>query len=184
MQKVKGTVLKSRMAFVLDLAGAAGLEAVLASVGAEHRAALEKVGIVGWYPFELGKALDDAIVTVAGKGDPKFFLQLGRASADKNLAVLHKTFIAHGDPQAFLAKAPEIYARYYETGRREYRATGERSGVITTLDAETFSAPDCLTVIGWYERALELCGAKHPSVVEEECRATGGATCRYRVSWE
>jgi hypothetical protein len=55
--------------------------------------------------------------------------------------------------------------------------------VLTTYDAETFSAHDCQTVIGWYERALEMCGARDVRIVEEECRATGGATCRYSVSW-
>jgi hypothetical protein len=36
---------------------------------------------------------------------------------------------------------------------------------------------------GWYRRALELCGAGAPRVVEEECRAKGGAGCRYRLRW-
>ena len=72
---------------------------------------------------------------------------------------------------------------YYETGRREYQQTGEREGVLTTYEAETFSAADCLTVVGWYRKALELCGASGVQVAEEECRAQGGPVCRYRVSW-
>ena len=56
--------------------------------------------------------------------------------------------------------------------------------MLTTRDAETFSKPDCLTVVGWYRRALEMCGAKNVRVLEEECRARGGAVCRYRVSWQ
>jgi len=55
--------------------------------------------------------------------------------------------------------------------------------VLTTHDAAIFSAPDCLTVIGWCKRALEMCGAKSPRIVEEECRASGSAVCRYAVSW-
>jgi hypothetical protein len=61
--------------------------------------------------------------------------------------------------------------------------TGAKEAVLTTHDAETFSAPDCLTVIGWYRKALEMCGATTVRIVEEECRARGGAVCRYRVSW-
>ena len=72
---------------------------------------------------------------------------------------------------------------YYETGRREYRQTGDTEGVLTTYEAETFSTADCLTVVGWYRRALQMCGAKDVEVVEEECRAKGGTVCRYRVSW-
>ena len=88
------------------------------------------------------------------------------------------------DPQAFLARAPMVYAFYYSQGRREYQRTGEREAVLTTIGAESFSTPDCATVVGWHRRALAMCGARNPQVVEEECRARGGATCRYRLSWD
>lgn len=183
MQQVKGSVLKTRLAFVEEHAGADGVAKVLGALPADDQAALKTIVTMKWYPFELGKRLDEAIVREVGGGRREFFERLGTASADKNLATLHKTFLVEGDPHAFLAKAPQIYALYYETGRREYQRTGEREGVLTTHDAETFSAPDCLTVVGWHRRALELCGATNVRVVEEECRARGGAVCRYRVSW-
>ena len=183
MQQVKGTVLKSRLAFIADHAGAEGVAKVLGSLSPEDQADLGRLLTVKWYPFDLGKRLDDAIVHQVGGGRRDFFERLGESSAEKNLASLHASFLTPGDPHAFLAKAPAIYAMYYETGRREYEKTGEREGVLTTRDAETFSAPDCLTVIGWYRKALVMCGAGNVRVVEEECRATGGAVCRYRVSW-
>jgi hypothetical protein len=55
---------------------------------------------------------------------------------------------------------------------------------MTTYEAETFSVPDCLTVAGWYRRALDLCGAQGVSIVEDECRAKGGEVCRYRIAWK
>jgi uncharacterized protein (TIGR02265 family) len=183
MQQVKGAVLKSRLAYVTEHFGEDGLQRVLDSLPPEDQAALRSILTVRWYPFDTGKRLDDAIVTVCGGGDPTYFKRLGTASADKNLTSLHASFLAPGNPHGFLAKARTIYSLYYETGHREYERTGERSGVLTTHDAETFSAPDCLTVVGWYERALAMCGASGVTIVEEECRATGGAVCRYRVSW-
>lgn len=183
MQQIKGAILKSRLAFIKQHFGDEAVQQVLASLPAEDRAALGSILTVRWYPFEAGKRLDDAIMAVCGKGDPAFFKRLGAASADQNLAALHKTFLTPGNPHAFLGKARSIYALYYETGRREYERTGDASGVLTTYDAETFSGPDCLTVIGWHERALDMCGAREVRIVEEECRAKGGAVCRYRVSW-
>jgi len=183
VQQIKGAVLKSRLAFVQEKFGDAALQQVMASLSADDQAALNSILTVRWYPFETGQHLDDAIVAVCGQGDPAFFKRLGAASADKNLAALHKSFLTPGNPHAFLGKARTIYALYYETGHREYEKTGEQSGVLTTHDAETFSSPDCQTVIGWYERALEMCGVSGVRIVEEECRARGDATCRYMVSW-
>lgn len=183
MQQIKGAVLKSRLGFVEEHFGAAGLQRVIESLATEDQRALRMVFTSNWYPFALGKRLDDAIVTVLGGGKPEFFERLGEASAAKNLATLHSGYLTKGNPQAFLAKAPAIYGMYYETGRREYRQTGDRSAVITTHDAETFSGPDCLTVIGWYRKGLEMCGAAGVKIVEEECRARGGQVCRYAITW-
>jgi uncharacterized protein (TIGR02265 family) len=183
LQQIKGAVLKSRLAYVEEQFGAEGLARVTAALTPDDQAALRMVITAKWYPFEVGRRLDEVIVRVLGGGDQAVFERLGAASAQRNLTTVHQAFLAPGDPHAFLAKARQIYALYYETGRREYEKTGDREGVLTTYDAETFSAPDCLTVIGWYRRALEMCGAREVRILHEECRAKGDAVCRYRVSW-
>jgi uncharacterized protein (TIGR02265 family) len=183
MQQIKGAVLKSRIAFVEEHFGKEGVQRVLQSLTPDDQRPLRMLFTSNWYPFELGRRLDDAIAKVLGGGKAEFFERLGAASAEKNLSSLHSGYLTPGDPHAFLAKAPQIYAQYYETGRREYQRTGDRSGVLVTYDAETFSAPDCLTVVGWYRRGLELCGARGVRVSETECRAKGGTVCRYEVCW-
>jgi len=184
MQKVKGSVLRSRLAFVEQQFRSEGLKKVLETLDPEDRKALQRIAPVAWFDFEIGRRLDDAIVRVVGGGRAEVFERLGQASAETNLTTVHAAFFTPGDPHGFLAKAPQIYRMYYQTGSREYERTGEREGVLTTHDAETFSKADCLTVIGWYKRALEMCGAKNPRIVEDRCRARGDEVCRYRVSWE
>ena len=184
MQQIKGAVLKSRLSFVEEHAGKEGVQRVLATLPAADQRTLRMLFTSNWYPFELGKALDDAIVRVLGRGRTEFFERLGEASAEKNLGSIHGGYLTRGDAHAFLAKSPSIYSLYYEAGRREYQPTGPKEGVLTTHDAETFSAADCLTVVGWYRKALEMCGVSRPRVQEEECRASGGRVCRYRVRWD
>lgn len=183
MQQVKGAVLKSRLGFVEEHFGAEAVAKVIASLTPEDRAALRLILPVVWYPFVLGERLDDAIMRVCGKGDARFFERLGAASAERNLGSVHRGFLRPGQPHEFLDRSPSIYRTYYETGRREYRRTGPTSGVMTTFDADTFSAPDCLTVVGWHRKALAMCGARAVEIRETECRARGGTVCRYEVSW-
>jgi uncharacterized protein (TIGR02265 family) len=109
---------------------------------------------------------------------------MGAWSAKRNLSGPHKAFLAPGKPDRFLANTATIYSYYYDVGRRTWQATGPTSGVIITHDAETFSEIDCLTVIGWYEEALKMCGARTVTMTEPECRARGGACCRYELRWE
>jgi len=182
-QQIRGPVLRSRLAFVQEYAGADGVGRVLAALPPENQKSFTMILPIQWYPFALGTRLDRAIVDVLGKGDARFFERLGEASAEKNLASVHKAFLTKGDAHALLAKAPQIYRMYYEAGRREYEKVGEREALLTTYDAETHSVPDCSTVVGWYRKALEMCGVARPKIVEEQCRATGAPHCRYRVRW-
>jgi uncharacterized protein (TIGR02265 family) len=183
--KIKGSVLRSRLTMVDEVATDGGRERVLARMTPEDRETLGALLASSWYPFELGRSLDAAIVDELGGGEATFFEKLGEASAEKNLGSggVHRRFLVAGDPHAFLEKAPLVYSFYYDQGHREYEKVGENEAVLTTHEAETFSAPDCATVVGWHRRALEMCGVERPRVVEEECRAKGGKVCRYRVTW-
>jgi hypothetical protein len=184
MQQIKGSVLISRMAFVENHGGEDAVAKVLAKLPPEDRTALRRPTLVRWYPFDLSRRLDAAIVEVIGGGKPEFFEKLGEESAARNLSTVHAHLLTPGDPHAFLAKTPHIYELYYEKGRREYRKLDARSGELTTHDAETFSGPDCLTIIGWHKKALSLCGATGVSMIEKQCRAAGAPVCQYVVSWK
>ena len=181
---IKGTVLLARRAFVQRHFGPDTWEKVLATLPPEDQATLRKLILnVAWFPFKLGERLDAAIVRVLAKGDEKVFEQIGRNSADENLTGAQRSFLVPGDIHAFLRQTPEIYRFYYDAGHRTYEKTGPTSAVLTTGDADTFSRVDCLTIIGWHKRALEMCGARDIKMTEEACRSRGDAHCRYRLEW-
>ncbi|MGH7526220.1 MAG: hypothetical protein ACREMX_05915, partial [Gemmatimonadales bacterium] len=85
MQQIKGAVLKSRIAFVEAQAGKEGVQRVLAGLSSGEQRTLRMLFTSNWYPFDLGKSLDDAIVRVLGGGKTEFFERLGEASAEQNL---------------------------------------------------------------------------------------------------
>ncbi|MCK4537639.1 MAG: hypothetical protein KAV42_02450 [Candidatus Krumholzibacteria bacterium] len=183
--EIKGMIFHSRKEFVIENFGEEGWDSVVASLSKEDQELFDETILTAkWYPFEVGERLDKAIVGILGGGDGGIFRKIGVQSAQRSLTKVHKAFLTPGDPQAFMKKSSIIYKFYYDTGYREYQETGPNSGIVTTYEAETFSHPDCLTVIGWYEEALRMCGAKRVAGVEEECRAKGGKVCRYRFSWD
>ncbi len=182
--RVKGAVLISRHVFVQEEYGEEAWARVLAALREADRVALHgSILVSSWYAFELNERLDQVIVDQLGGGDPRIFERLGARSAARNLSGSHKPFLSPGDPQKLLSFSDKIYSFYYESGYRTYEKTGPNSGVLTTHEAETFSHTDCLTVIGWYKKALEMCGVENIEMVEECCRAEGGEVCRYRLRW-
>jgi hypothetical protein len=182
--EIKGSILESRLQFVKDRFGEQAVEDVISALPPSDQATLRKpINGAGWYHFQTGRKLDDAIVRVIGKGDASLFEEMGAASAQLSLSGTQKFYLDLGNPQGFMLRAPLIYHVYYDKGWRDYKPTGPTTGMMTTYDAETYSAADCMTVMGWYKQALRMCGAKDVDISEETCRARGGDYCRYLVSW-
>jgi len=183
--RIKGAVLQSRLKFLREVAGEDGLAKVLASLPPADREVLSgSILTVLWYPLDLNLRLDAAIALALSPEDrSRIFLDMGRASAEQNLTGVHRAYVRQGDPHFLLSNAPLVYAAYYAAGSRTYQKVGEKAAVLRTLDAETISATDCLTVVGWHRRAIELCGGTDVKVVETQCRARGAPHCEYRCEW-
>ena len=180
--KVKGGALLSRLNFIRGERGEDGVKRVIARLSPDEQKAISQLLTGGWYPFALNEHLDAAVAAEMGIGD-RVFVLMGEKSADQNLAGAHRALVCEGDPHGLLRRAPQIYQMYYDSGRRTYESLGEKKVVIRTYDAPPTSKNDCLTVVGWHKRAIEMCGGKNARVVETKCRASGGDICEYVCEW-
>lgn len=183
---VGGNILFARRSFVLQRGGEALWEKVLARLHPDDGKELRRTVLVtATYPLELNLRLDDAIAGVLFPGEPdRAFIEMGRSSADVNLSGPQKAFVRPGEPQYLLSFAESIYAYYYGEGRRTYEKTGPTAATLTTHDAPETNRRDCLTVVGWHQRAIEICGGKDVVVQEVRCRSRGDQVCEYRCSWK
>ncbi len=182
---VKGGVIKARLEFVRGRAGEAGLESVMSRLSREDQEVLRGwILPTTWYPLDLNLRLDDAIAAVLSAGDrDRVFVEMGRASADSNLGGPQRPYLREGDPHYLLRATAGIFLAYYQVGRRTYERTGDTSAVLRTYEAENVTRTDCLTVVGWHQRAIELCGGKAVRVTETLCRTRGAPHCEYRCEW-
>lgn len=180
--KVKGGALQSRLEFVRDHRGDEGVERVLARLSDADRAVCRQILTGAWYPFDLNDRVDRAVADEMGMGE-KVFLLMGEKSATHNLGKAHRAFVTEKDPHGLLKRAAQIYQAYYDTGRRAYENAGETRAILRTYESETFSVPDCLTVVGWHRKAIEMCGGNDARVVETQCRARGATLCEYVCEW-
>jgi uncharacterized protein (TIGR02265 family) len=184
--RIGGNVIFARRAYVLEQGGEALWNRVLARLPPADAEALKKVVLVtSAYPLALNTRLDQAIAATLSPDDPeRVFLEMGRSSADANLRGPQKAFVHPGDPHFLLGMADMIYAYYYSVGRRTYQQTGPTSGVLTTFDAAPATPGDCLTIVAWHQRAIELSGGLEASVIETKCRHRGDDVCEYACSWK
>ena len=181
--RVKGGAMVSRLEFVRERGGDAAVKGVLTRLSDADRKACSELLTANWYPFDLAARLDEAIAAQMGIGE-RVFVLMGEKSAAHNLASAHKVFITERDPHGLLRKTAQIYRAYYDTGRREYEKAGEKKAILRTYDSETFSKHDCLTIVGWHRKAIEMCGGKNARVTETKCRAGGAEVCEYLCEWD
>ena len=64
-----------------------------------------------------------------------------------------------------------------------YEQVAPNRATLRTVDCDSFSRADCLTNLGWLEKALELVGVRASRVIEIACRARGDKACEYRCEW-
>lgn len=181
---IKGGVLTSRLAFLEARGGRDAVGRVLATLPEADRALLSgAIAPASWYPFDTGSRLDAAIEAELGGGDA-LFREMGAQSARDNLSPAQRAFVRERDPHALLKGAASIYRLYYDTGRRTFERQGVRKVVLRTHDSTTFSRADCLTVMGWHEQVIAMCGGKNVRVTEDRCRTHGDDVCEYVCEWD
>ncbi len=136
-----------------------------------------------WYPFE---ALVDLIRTadrVLGKGDLAMAKDMGRFAATANLSTVFRFLVRLSTPRMILRKGASLWHLHHDTGRAVALEDGPNRAI---YEIHEFGAPDralCVSLEGWIERCLEMTGAKHPIVREEECATRSGTVCRFRGGW-
>jgi uncharacterized protein (TIGR02265 family) len=184
--RIKGSVLIARLNLLKKQGGVERLQQVLQRLPAADRKILEGcIMPISWYSLELNLRLDAAIADVLSPRDrTRAFIDMGRASAEDNLNGPHHVFIRKGDPHFLLSHSPEIYRLYYAVGSRTYEKTGPKAAVLRTLGAESVTEADCLTIIGWYQRAIEMSGGRNARIEHTKCRARGNGQCEYHCSWD
>jgi len=184
--KVKGTLLIARMKYV-RARGDVDAERVLKRLSAEDQALLRGTLLPSsWYPGGALIRLEMTAAAILSKGDRRMlFLEMGRFTANTNLspAGMQRPFLREADPHFLLANVPRIYSSQHSTGHRTYEKIGPLAAVIRHFDPEEVDPDDCLTTVGWLERAVELSGGRGTIVDEVACRGRGAPHCEFRITW-
>jgi len=185
--KVRGTLLLARMKY-LRAQGSTAVRAALGRLPAEERELLEGMLLLPglWYEAGILERLDDAIATSLANGErAAVLLDVGHYSADLNLGPsgVLRAWVRENDPHALLREVPRIHASLHGGAERTYERIDDRTALVRAVRVDGRQGSDCLTTVGWLQRAIELCGGREVRVAEVTCLARGSACCEYRCEW-
>jgi hypothetical protein len=183
--QIKGNLLGRRAWYIRDRWGDSAVAAVAAVVPEAARKFLVEAPPLtfAWYPFGVMMDIDRAIVAGPMGGDLERMHEFGSAIAKHDLPLLYKVLFKIGSP-TFIVKRLNIVAKQYI---RESTMSPVMSGdgdALVTQGGRRFPLYFCkYGVSGWFHAALELSGAKHPTVEHASCLHKGDAACSWRLRW-
>jgi hypothetical protein len=185
--KVRGALLLARLRYVRSLGVERSLR-ILASLEPEMRMGLDERKIVpsSWYPAELMLKFDEAIAAEAANGDRAAVLvAIGQFAADASFGPTGplRPYAGQNDPHALLRDVPRVHAGLAGGGTRGYARVGARAALVRAVKGHRNEGGDCLTNVGWLQRAIERCGGRDVQVVETACIGRGGSCCEFRCEW-
>ncbi|MCK4528857.1 hypothetical protein KAW18_15925 [candidate division WOR-3 bacterium] len=93
-------------------------------------------------------------------GDIKGALEIGRFSADYGLKGVYKAFVRIATPQALMTRSSHIMSSYYKPSTMEPVSMEKHGGVLHITEFPEPSKIVEYRILGWIERALEICGCK------------------------
>jgi uncharacterized protein (TIGR02265 family) len=184
---VKGTLVIARMKY-LRAQGQEATERVLRRLSQADQQVLRGMLLPStWYAADLLLRFEMTIAAVLAQGDRRaLFVDMGQFSADTNLGTngVQRPYLREGDPHFLLRNVPRMYAAQHTSGTRTYEQSGPKSALVRTLDdGSEVDADDCLTAVGWLQRAIELSGGTSVRVDETRCRSKGANCCEFACSW-
>jgi hypothetical protein len=142
-----------------ELHGVGAVERISADLPPELATAVQygSISVGSWYPLEWLCALHAALCKLSNAG-PELSRSLGRRSAQLNFTTVHKAFISVLSPEFVIARAPRVFASYYDTG--QMRIVESRPGMSRALwtGCKGFDRNLWQGTIGHCEGALMLSG--------------------------
>lgn len=184
--EVKGTAVMATREFVKSKFGEPGLLKWASTLSPEAKEVYTGAVLTNqWY--DLKKILEEPSVKIAEtfyNGDKKAYLEVGRHSADHGLKGIYKLFVKIGSPQFILTKAGSILPTYYKPSIMRGEEADKNTYRIYINQFNQYSDVIEHRILGWMERALEICGCKDINISVPKSLAKRDQFTQYDIEWK
>jgi len=181
--QIKGTMLLAHLAWLKNQGVDPGTALVPLLAPEVAQIVTRSILATAWISLRSLIAVDRTIAAVVKTPSDDVFRELGRFSANSNLAGVYAAF-ATAEPHRFFTRQAMLHDRFQNFGASEYQEMGPRAGVMRLTKYTEYSPVFCLSAVGYYQGALETMKAPGPlRIRESECTCAGDEACTFEINW-
>ncbi|GAB5548792.1 MAG: hypothetical protein SangKO_085520 [Sandaracinaceae bacterium] len=108
-----------------------------------------------------------------GVGDGSLSIQIGRATAERELTTTHRLFMQTATPTMAVERIPQLFRTYHSAGRAEIERASAGGFRVVMHDVVPDTLTHAMALSGFWQRLLELAGGRDVKASVVSCRERG-----------
>lgn len=184
MAQIKGTVLLDTIAAIKARAGESEFTKIVQGLSGEARTLFEgSIYSSTWYPLDAFVDFLEVDIQQTANGDREVLTERSEKVIEKQLSGIYKIFVKVGSPGFVIKRISAVHATYFE-GVEIIPEMENHKAVIKYVGFQKHHAIMEYAIIGFYRKALELCGAKEVALHFSVPIAEGDAYSELKIRWK
>lgn len=182
--KLKGTSFQDAIAAVKRREGERRYGDMVAALAPEYQRVFEGVIVpTSYYSLDAFVAFLEVGLRLGGD-DERILIKRSEAVAERQLGDTYRTFIRPGAPHLVIERIATIHRTFFVGAQVHVESKSERSAAIRYAGFRKEHRLIEYVQIGFYRKALDLCGARGVVVEASVPIAAGLEYCELSISWQ
>ena len=181
--RIKGTAVVDAIRAVRTREGERRFRDLVALVDEPFRAMfLGEIFDAAWYPLDAYVAFLAATLKYSGE-DEKVLTARSEAVIERQLHGIYRVFVRLKSPESIIKRIVTIHSTYFTGASVGFDLPTPGRAIVKYGGFEKHHRLLEYVIIGFYRKALELCGAKRVQVMVTVPIAQGGGSCELTITW-
>lgn len=184
MLQIKGKVLLDTIKAVKARSGESELAKIVECLGDEAKQIFQgTIDLSGWYSLDAFVDFLEADIRETANGDRGVLTKRAEVVIESQLRGIYGIFVRHGTPGFVITRIASVHETYFK-GIKIIPEIEYHKATIKYLGFQKHHDIMQYVIIGFFRKALELCGAKQVTLGFGVPIAEGNAYSEVTITWE
>ena len=185
MLHIKGTAVLDTFETIKARAGQAELDKIISHLDPEAQEIFRRpISPSSWYSCDAFSRFLEATIREMAGGNEQVLVKRAEAVIEKQLSGIYKMFVRLGSPEFVIRRIAAVHATYFDGVQIIPEMKGPKSATIQYVGFSRNHRIMGFAIIGFFQKALEISGAKKVHVHFTVPIEAGQKFCELALTWD